>query len=232
MTERQLKKLKREEDARVISEHEDMYSDITSSFYGQKPVKEKCRVPTWVPVLASGLAAFVCLISVSVVGITRLIDGVNGALSKGDAPAANESVGSTAPEGEPLSIFVLESILKKTSLTATGLKFKEVTVVEESEQLYSVSVDTFHTFDMLVKVDPTAPLPDGFELNNAKTATVNGFDVKYTEVRRRQEDYYSFETKAVVNTGSETYCIVYNYTSQNRECELLAMIEKYIKPRQ
>ena len=236
MVKSKLKRLKKAEENRILKEHEGLYARLVEENYSEaalaeksdfteKPVRKGFAFPRWA--IATVAAAAVTVIT-----------GVSFAAGLGGMFAPKKDFNNAAPGLQgPVTVTVseLESRLNCTSLNTSALGIKNVSEVYSGGEVgyFTVEVDTFHTFDMIVKVDPEISVPESIKpgANAVREVNRHGFEVAYTVSRRRLEDYFSFNTKAVVTTDSEVYYIRYNYSSSSPTCELLELIEECITPK-
>lgn len=230
MVKNKLKRLKKAEENRILSEHEGLYSRLVKENYAQSaeplPAEAQPRQTRRSGFNRWALASFVLAGVIAVGGLTF-------ALGRGrfdvdnDAPQANGA--------EQITVSALEQSLYYTSLNTSALDIKSVNAVYEGGEAgyYTLEVDSFHTLEFIVKVNPQVSVPEMAKPGANANHTINkhGFRVDYTVTRRRLEDYFMFNTKAVVTTESEVYYIRYNYSSPSPTCELLDMIEACITPK-
>jgi len=235
MTERKLKKLKKAEENKILKEHEGLYARLVKENYSEAPLSATAEHPAkkrrlgWIYGLSVGAAAMLTLITVAgAFGLNSVFNGIynkeQSTPERNPLPVYNKNVNITTVDGS----------LSNTSLSASGLNFKTISSCSTGDEhnYFEIEIDTFHTFDIIVQVNREFKI-DGWHQNGNVKTTVNkyGFKVTYTETVRRHEDYFVFDTKAVVDTGNEVYYITYGYSSTSRESELLPMIEAYIRPK-
>ena len=230
MVKNKLKRLKRAEENKILKEHEGLYNRLIAENF---PVAEDVSIqpepkPRAWPRRGVLAVASMALASVIIVGSGVLILG--GGFNKKNDAAHAPNADFAASE---VTLSTVESELDYTSLNMSSVNVKKISAVGANDY-FEIEVDTFHTFDLIVKVNPNCDVPEAIKpgANAMHKVNSHGFEVDYTVTRRRMEDYFMFNTKAVVKTGSEVYYIRYNYSSSNATCELLDVIEAFITPKQ
>lgn len=232
-----LKRLKRSYEKKILKENKGLYSQLVEENYAQSKPETNRRV--WIPVLSS-VVAFALVFTV---GITSLLGGL---LKKGgNAPSLEAGENSISDSQSPNASSDLEQILTtatfgdvedalQSSKIIEGLKFKNITSASTggAQDYFRMEVDSMYTLDILVKINPEYAVSESYLPGGEVLSTVNAYEfrVDYSFTKRKIEDYYSFSSKAVVQTGDETYYIKYNYSSASPDCELLALIETCITP--
>lgn len=234
MVKRKLKRLKKAEENRIISEHEGLYNRLIAENYApaEGRAEEQRQSDNYVSRRLGfnrwAVASFVLAGIIAVGGLFMIVGKGRFDVAVNDAP-------SVAGQVEEVTVTALEQSLDCTSLNTSALGIKKINAVYGAQQAdyYTVEVDTFHTLELIVKVNPDCDVPEIAKPSANADTTVNrhGFSVNYTVTRRRLEDYFMFNTKAMVTTDSEVYYIRYNYSSISPTCELLSMIEECITPK-
>jgi len=224
MVKSKIKRLKRADENKILSEHEDLYNRLVRENY---PSEEEVKVSR--PRLhfnKYAVASFATACAVLVIGVGAFF-GLKNPSAK-DKNYAGESV-------TEVTVQTVEQSLDYSSLNISNDKIKKVSAFRTGgiDNYFEVEVEIFHTFDIIVKVNPDCEIPESIKpsLNTEREINAHGFAVDYTVSRTRLEDYFTFNTKAVITTDSEVYYIRYNYSSVSPECELLDMIEECIKPK-
>ena len=225
MVKNKLKRLKRAEENKILSEHEGLYNRLVMENYPQEVKEPKVsRSPFHFNKYA--MASFATACAVFVMGVGAFLGFKD--LSKSDENFANNTVSE-------VTVQAIEQSLDYSSLNISDDKIKKVSAHKSGNvnNYFEVEVETFHTFDIIVKVNPECEIPESIKpsINTEREINAHGFTVDYTVSRTRLEDYFTFNTKAVITTESEVYYIRYNYSSVSPECELLDMIEECIKPK-
>lgn len=227
MIKRRLKALKKADENKILKEYEGLYqrlvdenyskSQLAPSFAQEKP--KKASFMRWaVPAFSGALAVVVAAIALFPMSKKK-----------------NDTIPPMADEVivENVSISTVESSLEKSHIAAEDLNFKSISASQtgEKENYFEIKVDTYHTFEMIVQINPDFELSTDIAVTDGERANINGFNVDYKVNKRRQEDYFLFKTNAVVDTGKEIYYIKYNYSSVNADCELLDIIDAFIQPK-
>lgn len=235
MNKRKLKALAKREHNQILKEHEGLYDRLVSESFPEGEAKKESRKKLWW-IIPTSLASATSAVLVFVVAISAFGSLIRDAFSKNDfidEPAADNMV--VSPWQTVCTVEEMTYSLELSQLSPQSFNVSKVVehgTGQESEY-FDVEVDSYFNIEMRVLVDRDAVIDNAFALSDGAEQTVNahGYDVLYDVSRRRVDGYYSFETVAQVDTGREIYQMRYDYTSKNKNCELLDLIEFSIVPK-